>query len=193
MCGLSSFTSWNIWAIDDLWYPQSQMSKVQHRPLSSRALPGQHQGLTYWTPLRDLSSLCSSTLSPTACWTWCSRASRGPEVRGSELDITPSLITQGHHILVSNHGQEDNSERGKGLSINVTTDCVSLLLPEARPSIHTAIIPPSACSFSAFINPHSSFHFSFLVDFSSSLFAWLSVFFTTVVSPSPLLHSLVSP
>lgn len=146
--------------------------KVQHGLLSSRALPGRKRGLIYWTPLRDLSSFCISTLSPAACWTWRPRAWRGPEVRSSDLDITPSLITQGRHMLVSNHGQEDNSERGK-----------------VTPSIYTAIVPPFACSFLSFIIPHWLLHFSFLVDFSFSIFALLNVFFTTMVSPSLFLHS----
>lgn len=98
--GLSSFTSWNIWAIDDLRYPQSHMSKVQQGLLGSLALPGQKQGLIYWTPRRDLSSLCSSTLTPAACWTWGPRALRGPELRGSDPDITPSLVTRGSHASI---------------------------------------------------------------------------------------------
>lgn len=141
------------------------------------------QGLVYWTPLRDLSSLCISILSPAACWTWHPRASRGPEVRGSDLDITPSLITQGHHMLVSNDGQEDNSERGKVWALMSTTDCVSLA-PRCN-AFYLYCHHSSFCLFILILH-HFTFapHFSFLV-FSFSIFALLNVFLTTVVSPSP--------
>lgn len=164
--------------------PKCQKFNMDH----SAAGPCQasKQGLVYWTPLRDFSSLWISTLSPAVCWTWHSRASRGPEVRGSDLDITPSLITQGHHMLVSNHGQEDNSERGKVWALMSTADCVSLLHPESMLSIYIAIVP--FFGLVILILYHSTFAPPFLIPcffFPFSIFALLNVFLTTVVSPSP--------